>query len=54
LEEPHILDGDDRLVGKGLQKLDLRRGEGAHLDATRSQVSNELSVLTKRSDKWVR
>ena len=34
LEQPHILDGDDRLIGEGFKELDLRRGEGAHLDAT--------------------
>ena len=34
LEQPHILDGDHRLVGEGFEKLDLRRGEGAHLGAT--------------------
>ena len=34
LEQPHVLDGDHRLVGKGFEQLDLRRGEGAHLDAT--------------------
>ena len=31
LEESHILDGDDRLVGKGLEKLDLLVGEGLGL-----------------------
>ena len=37
LEQPHILDGDHGLIGEGFKKLDLRRGEGAHLDATRDQ-----------------
>ena len=27
LEQPHILDGDHRLVGEGLQQLDLARGK---------------------------
>ena len=39
----------NRLVGEGFKKLDLRRGEGAHLDATREQSSNELPLLTKGS-----
>ena len=34
LEQPHVLDGDHGLVGEGFKQLDLRRGEGAHLDAT--------------------
>ena len=34
LEQPNVLDGDDGLVGEGLQQLDLRRGEGARLDPT--------------------
>ena len=36
-EQPHVLDGDHRLVGEGFKQLDLRRGEGAYLDATRVQ-----------------
>ena len=38
LEQPHVFDGDHRLVGEGFEQLDLRRGEGTHLDATRVQV----------------
>ena len=49
LEQPHILDGDHRLVGEGFKKLDLRRGEGAHLGATCVQYSNEFPLLTKGS-----
>ena len=37
LEQPHVLDGDHGLVGEGFEQLDLRRGEGAHLDATCGQ-----------------
>ena len=47
LEQPHVLDGDDRLIGEGFKKFDLRRGEGAHLGATCDQGSNEFSLLTK-------
>ena len=47
LEQPDVLDGDDRLVGEGFEQLDLRRGEGAHLGATCDQYSNEFPLLTK-------
>ena len=51
LEQPHVLDRDDRLIGEGFEKLDLRRGEGTHLGATRAQRSNEFPLLTKRNDQ---
>ncbi len=47
LEQPHVLDSDHGLVGEGFKELDLRRGEGAHLDATCVQRSNEFPLLTK-------
>ena len=37
LKQPNILDRDDGLVGEGFEQLDLRRGEGAHFDATCDQ-----------------
>ena len=49
LEQPHVLDGDHRLVGEGFEELDLRRGEGAHLGSTCVQRSNEFPLLTKGS-----
>ena len=49
LEQPHILNRDHRLVGEGFEELDLRRSEGAHLDATCDQSSNEFPLLTKRN-----
>ena len=51
VEQPHILDSDHGLVGKGFEELDLRRGEGAYLDATCVQGSNEFSLLTKGNDQ---
>ena len=51
LKQPHVLDGDDRLVGEGFEQLDLRRREGTYLDATCGQCSNEFSLLTKRNDQ---
>ena len=49
LEQPHVLDRDYHLVGEGFQQFDLRRGKGAHLDATRVQYSNKFTVLQKGS-----
>ena len=49
LEQPDVLNGDHRLVGEGFEELDLRRGEGTHLDATCVQRSNEFPLLTKRN-----
>ena len=49
VEQPDVLDGNHRLVGESLKQFDLRRGEGAHLDATRGQCSNEFPLLTKGS-----
>ena len=54
LEQPHILDGDHRLVGEGFEQLDLRRGEGAHFGATCDQQSNEFPLLTKGNGQEVR
>ena len=51
LKQPHVLDGDNRLVGEGFEKLDLRRGKGTHLGATRAQRSNEFPLLTKGNEQ---
>ena len=51
LEQPHVLDGDHRLVGEGFKQLDLRRGEGAHLGATCAQYANQFPLLTKGNDQ---
>src|SRR4030095_9824251 len=34
-----------------LKQLDLRRGEGAHLDATCGQIPNEFPLLTKGNEE---
>jgi hypothetical protein len=47
LEQPDVLDGNCSLVGKRLKQLDLCRGEGAHLGATRDQQPNNFALLTK-------
>ena len=51
LEESDVLNGDDRLVGKGFKKLSLRWSERVYLGSTRTQRSNELLLQTKRSDQ---
>ena len=40
LKQPHVLDGDHRLVGKGFEKLNLRRVKG------RTSVRREVSIPT--------
>src|SRR5262245_56356316 len=47
LEQPHVFECDDCLVGKGFQKFDLRRCEGAYLNTTRAQCSNNFAFLVK-------
>ena len=50
MEQPHVFEGDDRLIGESFEELDLRRGEGAHLGDVRS-VSNGFPLLTKRNEQ---
>ena len=38
LEQPHVLNGDHGLISEGFEQLNLRWGEGTHLDATCDQV----------------
>src|SRR5262245_56211866 len=49
LEQPDVFKCDHSLVGEGFKQLDLRRGEGAHLDVACAQRSNEFPLLTKGS-----
>ena len=44
LEETDVLDGDHRLGGEGLEKLDLHFGEGLHLVSRASDHSDRYSV----------
>ena len=37
LKQTDVLNRDHRLIGEGFEQFDLRRGEGAHLDATCGQ-----------------
>ncbi len=45
LEQPHVLDGDDGLRGKGLQEADLTVREGTYLPAVHGEGANEPSLL---------
>src|SRR5688572_31880290 len=49
VEQPHVLDCDDGLVGESFEQLDLRRIERTHLATTRVQHSNKLPLLAERS-----
>src|SRR5262249_18155156 len=49
VEQSAVLNGDDSLIGKRFEQLDLRRSKRTNLHATRGQYSNELFLLTKRS-----
>ena len=43
LEQPHVLDGDDGLIGEGLDELDLARREGAGLGPRQRENADRLS-----------
>ena len=47
-DEPGVLDGDQRLVGEGLQELDLLAGEGHGLGAPRHHPADGLSLAQHR------
>src|SRR5215831_2178642 len=46
LEQSDILDSDDSLIHKGFEQFNLRRSEGAYLDATGTQRSNYFPLLS--------
>ena len=47
-EEADVLDGDHRLVGEGLQELNLLVAERAHLGATDHQRADRLPLAQER------
>src|SRR5262245_26177082 len=49
VEQSDVLNGDDSLIGKRFEQLDLCRSKRTNLHATRGQYSNELFLLTKRN-----
>ena len=48
LEQPHVLDGDDRLVGEGLEQRDLPVGEGPDLGPRRSRSRRAVCAREHR------
>src|SRR5262245_56130045 len=48
LEQPHILDGDHRLVGESGGELDLPVGEGAHLESRQYDHANWHALPQQR------
>jgi hypothetical protein len=47
-EQPHVLDGDNRLVGKGLEKLDLGFRECARLRAVDYDCADRFAFADRR------
>ena len=48
LEQPHVLDRDHRLVGEGLDQLDLLVGERPHLRARQREDADRLALAQQR------
>src|SRR5262249_16412439 len=48
LEQSHVFDGNDGLIGEGFEQLNLRRSEGADLGPTCAEMSNGFPPLAKR------
>ena len=51
LEQPHVLDGYCRLVGKGGDKLNLLVGERAHLGAGQGEHANRGALAQHGNSK---
>ena len=49
MKQPHILDGNDGLVRKGLEKVDLRFRERANLVTTNLDVANR-NIFSKQGN----
>jgi hypothetical protein len=48
VEQPHVLDGDHRLVGEGLQQRNVGLGEGARVAAADRQCADGVAGAQKR------
>jgi hypothetical protein len=48
-EQAHVLDGDHRLVGEGLEQLDLRVAEWAHLSTSEHDRADGYSLAQERN-----
>ena len=51
IEQPHVLDSDDGLIGEGFEEPDLHRGERTNLGAARDQSSKSFPVLKGEQPK---
>ena len=49
VEQPRVLDGDDRLRGEVLQQFDLLVGERPHLLAVDAEHADKLAILEHRN-----
>ena len=49
LEQPHILDGDHRLVGEGFDQLDLTRGEGSDSLTQQDNRARDPAAMEERN-----
>jgi len=49
MEQPHVLDGDDRLVGERLDELDLPFAKGEWLHPAKQDVADVLALLFEGS-----
>src|SRR4029077_2554374 len=49
LEQPHVLDGDDRLVGEGLEEVNLGPGESTSPGTAHADDTNRLPLLQHRN-----
>ena len=48
LEQPHVLDGDHRLIGKGFDQRNLALCEGLHLAPPHAQGTDRRTILKQR------
>ena len=51
-EQPHVLDGDDRLVSEGFEKCDLFLGEGTDLDSTNKNCPDRNPFSEQRRSQY--
>ena len=54
LEQPHVLDGDDRLIGEGFEKLDLPFRETAGSGRMSVNAPSALPLRIKGAPKIAR
>jgi hypothetical protein len=52
LKKPGIFDGDDGLVGEGLEQIDLSVGERADLGASKANHADNRACLNQRDRQY--